>query len=110
MKVPAPNDREQEVWGEKTLGLTHSSHTGIASDYGFPLKRESLYHDHESQLDSQFQRSSLSLYGQDPAISGLRSSGLGLGRGTAGLVTQVSVLYCACFLNLFVCLFFCYCI
>ncbi|KAH0456703.1 hypothetical protein IEQ34_014610 [Dendrobium chrysotoxum] len=89
LKMPA-QEREPEAWGEKTQALTHSSHTGIGNDYGLAVKRDSLYLDRESQFDSQFPRSNLSLYGQDPALSGLRSSGLGLGRTAGALVTQVT--------------------
>ncbi|KAI0500286.1 hypothetical protein KFK09_018498 [Dendrobium nobile] len=83
LTMPAAQDREPEAWGEKTQAMTHSSHTGIG-------KRDSLYLDHESQFDSQFPHSNLSLYGQDPALSGLRSSGMGLGRTAGALVTQVT--------------------
>ncbi|PKU81905.1 KH domain-containing protein [Dendrobium catenatum] len=81
LTMPAAQDSEPEAWGEKTQALTHSSHTGIG-------KRDSLYLDHEYQFDSQFPHSNLSLYGQDPALSGLRSSGMGLGRTAGALVTQ----------------------
>ncbi|XP_020693869.1 RNA-binding KH domain-containing protein PEPPER [Dendrobium catenatum] len=83
LTMPAAQDSEPEAWGEKTQALTHSSHTGIG-------KRDSLYLDHEYQFDSQFPHSNLSLYGQDPALSGLRSSGMGLGRTAGALVTQVT--------------------
>ncbi|PKU81584.1 RNA-binding KH domain-containing protein PEPPER [Dendrobium catenatum] len=90
LKNPAVQDREPDEWSNKTQSLMHSSQTGIGNEYELPVKRSSLYHDHEPQLDSQFQRSSLSLYGQDPALSGLRSSGSGLGRTGGPLVTQVT--------------------
>lgn len=51
--------------------------SAIGNDYGLPLKRDSFFIDRESQLDSQIPRSGLALYGQDPAVSGLRSSALG---------------------------------
>ncbi|KAL0913468.1 hypothetical protein M5K25_016931 [Dendrobium thyrsiflorum] len=90
LTMPAAQDREPEAWGEKTQALTHSSHTGIGNDYGLAVKRDSFYLDREYQFDSQFLRSNLSLYGQDPALSGLRSSGSGLGRTAGALVTQVT--------------------
>ncbi|KAG0473019.1 hypothetical protein HPP92_014876 [Vanilla planifolia] len=82
LKVPSTQDHPPEVWAEKTQSLLHSSQVGIGSDYGRPLKRDPLYLDQD--------RGSLSLYGQDPAASGLRSSGAGLGRSVGALVTQVT--------------------
>lgn len=65
--------------------------TGITNDYALSLKRESLFLDRESHLEPQIQHSGLSLYGQDPAIGGGLSSGLG--RTAAAFVTQVRFMY-----------------
>ena len=75
-----------DAWADKAQSLVHASQPVIGSDYAPSLKRESLFLDRESQLDPQIPRSGLSLYGQDPALSGLRSSTLGRG---GALVTQV---------------------
>ncbi|KAK8964216.1 hypothetical protein KSP40_PGU015804 [Platanthera guangdongensis] len=84
-------ERQPEEWSNKTQhSFMHSTQAGIGDDYEFPVKRSSLYHDQEPQLDSQYHRNSLSLYGQDPALSGLRSSGSGLGRSAGSIVTQVT--------------------
>ncbi|PKA58892.1 KH domain-containing protein [Apostasia shenzhenica] len=83
LKVPAAQDRGTEAWADKTQSLMHSSQSG---EYALSRKRDPLYHDRDA--DSQFQLSSLSLYGQDPALSGLRSSGSGRGPGV--VVTQVT--------------------
>ncbi|OVA19331.1 K Homology domain [Macleaya cordata] len=79
-------DRTADTWPEKSQSLLHSaSQPGVGNDYPLSLKREPLYLDREPQLESH---SSLSLYGQDPALAGLRSSGLG--RSAAPIVTQVT--------------------
>uniref|UniRef100_A0A1D1ZHI2 Poly(RC)-binding protein 3 n=1 Tax=Anthurium amnicola TaxID=1678845 RepID=A0A1D1ZHI2_9ARAE len=84
-----PQDRAVDAWAEKTTSLMPTSQTGIGSDYKLPLKRDSLFLGRETQFDSRVQQhSGLSLYGQDPAISGLGSSGLG--RASGAFVTQVT--------------------
>nr|XP_010919772.1 RNA-binding KH domain-containing protein PEPPER [Elaeis guineensis] len=85
--APATQDRPVDAWADKAQSLVHASQPVIGSDYAPSLKRESLFLDRESQLDPQIPRSGLSLYGQDPALSGLRSSTLGRG---GALVTQVT--------------------
>ena len=52
--------------------------------------RDSLYLDRETHLESQLLPSGISLYGHDPMMSGIRSSGLG--RAGAPIVTQVDML------------------
>ncbi|PKA53310.1 KH domain-containing protein [Apostasia shenzhenica] len=76
LKMPAAHERASETWGDKQF------HRGSDTD--------SLFLDREAQKDSQFQRTNLSLYGKDPALSGLRSSGSGLGRNAGAIVTQVT--------------------
>lgn len=76
-----------DAWADKAQSLIHASQQPvIGSDYAPSSKWESLFLDHESQLDPQIRRSGLSLYGQDPALPGLRSSALGR---SGALVTQV---------------------
>lgn len=53
-------------------------------------KKDSLFLDRETRLESQLSATGISLYGQDPTISGIRSSGLG--RTGAPIVTQVNIL------------------
>ncbi|PIA44008.1 hypothetical protein AQUCO_01800223v1 [Aquilegia coerulea] len=82
-------DRPVEPWADKTQSLIHSaSQPGYSSDYSLSIKRDSLFYDRETQLESQMQHSGVLLYGQDPALSGLRSSGLT--RASAPIVTQMS--------------------
>ncbi|KAF8400215.1 hypothetical protein HHK36_013512 [Tetracentron sinense] len=79
-------DRTADTWASKPQSLPHPAQTGISNDYPLSLKRDSLFLDREIQLESQIQHSGLSLYGQDPGLTGLRSSGFG--RATAPIVTQ----------------------
>ncbi|XP_010273559.1 PREDICTED: RNA-binding KH domain-containing protein PEPPER-like [Nelumbo nucifera] len=82
-------DRSTDTWADKTQSLLHTApQTGISNDYSLSLKRDSLFHDREPQLESQIQHSGLSLYGQDPSLAGLRSTGLG--RASAPIVTQIT--------------------
>ncbi|MQL87384.1 hypothetical protein Taro_019904 [Colocasia esculenta] len=73
---PAVSSTAQD-WVEKTPSLMQKSQTRISGDYPSQLKRDSLFFDREPQVDSQIQRSGVSLYGQDPVVSGLRSSEFG---------------------------------
>ncbi|KAG1362108.1 RNA-binding KH domain-containing protein PEPPER [Cocos nucifera] len=86
--APVTQDRPVDAWADKTQSLIHASQQPvIGNDYAPPLKRESLFLDREPQLEPQISRSGLSLYGQDPSLSGLRVSGLGRG---GALVTQMT--------------------
>ncbi|XP_059637507.1 RNA-binding KH domain-containing protein PEPPER [Cornus florida] len=80
-------DRQVETWSDKPL-LHTSSQSGIGSDYSLPGKRDSLYLDRETQMESQIHSSGLSLYSQDPGLSGMRSSGLT--RAAGPIVTQIA--------------------
>lgn len=82
-------DHAVDTWTEKSQSTLHpASQTGINSDYPLSLKRDSLYLDRETQLEPQIPHTGLSLYGQDPSLSGLRSSGLT--RPSATIVTQMT--------------------
>lgn len=83
-------DRTNETWVDKapTLAQTTSSQTLLGIDRSLPLKRES-YFDRDLELDTKLHNSALSLYGSDPALGGLRSTGLS--RAAAGpIVTQIT--------------------
>ncbi|KAL3533275.1 hypothetical protein ACH5RR_006796 [Cinchona calisaya] len=84
--APITQERPVEPWSEKPL-LHNTSQSGISADYTLPVKRDSLFFDRESHLDSQGP-TSLSLFGQDPAFSGPRSSGFA--RAGGPIVTQVA--------------------
>lgn len=95
--------------------LHTASQTGVSTNYSLSAKRESLFLDRETQLESQLPSAGISLYGkdpsiygkdhsiygkdpsiygqdpsiygQDPSLSSIRSSGIG--RPGAPIVTQV---------------------
>lgn len=80
-------DRQVDTWAEKSFPNT-TSQGGLGTDFSISLKRDSLFIDRETQLESKIPPPSrISLYGQDPGLSGVRSSGLG--RPAAPIVTQV---------------------
>lgn len=66
--------------------------SAISSEYTPSVRRESLYLEREPQIESHFRYSGISLYGQDPALSTIRSSS-GLGRPSGPIVTQVGDSY-----------------
>ena len=84
--APTTQERQVDTWTDKSL-LHPTTQSGPGTSYPLPTKREPLYLERETQLESQIPSSGISLYGQDPSLSGLRSSGLG--RGGAPIVTQV---------------------
>lgn len=83
-----PQERPVENWADKSM-LHGASQTGLGSDYPHTAKRESLFLDRESHLESHIPSSGISLYGQDPGLVGMRSTGLG--RAGGPIVTQVSL-------------------
>ncbi|CAK8531884.1 unnamed protein product [Lathyrus sativus] len=81
-----PQDRQAETWSDKPSQHTISQ-TSMFSDIPLPSKRDSVFADRESHLDSLLSSSSMSLYGQDSSLSGVRSSSLS--RVGAPIVTTV---------------------
>ncbi|KAA8522718.1 hypothetical protein F0562_009120 [Nyssa sinensis] len=79
-------ERQVDTWADKSS--LHTAQTGINTDYPLSAKRDSLFLDHETQLESQVHPSGLSLYGHDPGYTGIRSSGLG--RAGGPIVTQIA--------------------
>ncbi|XP_074556720.1 RNA-binding KH domain-containing protein PEPPER-like isoform X2 [Curcuma longa] len=76
--MPVTQERPAGAWGEINQPFGHTGQqSAICSDYGFPIKRDAYYLDHESRLELQVQRGGLSLYGQDLAVSDLHSSAFG---------------------------------
>ncbi|KAK7388144.1 hypothetical protein VNO78_22951 [Psophocarpus tetragonolobus] len=74
------------TWVDKP-SLHSTSQPSIVSDISLSTKRDSLFADRESQLDSLLPPSTMSIYGQDSSLSGLRSSALS--RPSAPIVTMV---------------------
>ncbi|KAI9112536.1 hypothetical protein K1719_016459 [Acacia pycnantha] len=79
-------DRQPESWADKT-SLHSASQGGISADGPLSTKRDSLFVERETHLDSQLPSSALSLYGQDSSLPGVRSSTFS--RGGAPIVTNV---------------------
>ncbi|KAJ1378208.1 K-like proteiny domain [Sesbania bispinosa] len=84
--APVPQDRQAETWSDKSL-LHTTSQTSIFADIPLSTKRDSVFADRESQLDSLLPSSTMSLYGQDSSHSSVRSSALS--RVGAPIVTTV---------------------
>ncbi|KAG2398580.1 RNA-binding KH domain-containing protein [Vigna angularis] len=84
--APISQDRQAEAWSDKSL-LNSTSRTSVFPDMPLPTKRDSILAERESQLDSLLPSSTMSLYGQDSSLSGVRSSALG--RVSAPIVTTV---------------------
>ena len=87
-------DRQADTWADKP-SLHSASQPSIVADVPLPTKRDSLFAERESQLDSLLPSSSVSLYGQDSSLSGFRSSALS--RAGAPIVTTVSNFKCPYF-------------
>ncbi|CAJ1941757.1 unnamed protein product [Sphenostylis stenocarpa] len=74
------------TWVDKP-SLHSASQPNIVNDVPLSSKRDSLFADRESQLDSLLPSSTMSIYGHDSSLSGLRSSALS--RTSAPIVTTV---------------------
>ncbi|KAF7806678.1 RNA-binding KH domain-containing protein PEPPER-like [Senna tora] len=79
-------DRQADTWADKSSMHT-ASQTSISADIPLSAKRDTLFADRESHLDTQLASSAVSLYGQDSSLSGVRSSALS--RAGAPIVTTV---------------------
>ncbi|GAV84256.1 KH_1 domain-containing protein [Cephalotus follicularis] len=82
-----PQDRQGETLAEKPLPQT-ASESGMSTDYPLSAKRNSLFVDRETQLESQLTSSGISLYGQDHSLSAIRSTGIG--RAGGPIVTRMA--------------------
>ncbi|XP_022753429.1 RNA-binding KH domain-containing protein PEPPER isoform X3 [Durio zibethinus] len=80
-------DLQAETWAEKSSLLT-ASQSEIGIDLPVTARRDSLFLEHETQLESRIPSSGISsLYGQDPARSTIHSNS-GLVRSIVPIVTQ----------------------
>ncbi|KAK7291861.1 hypothetical protein RIF29_07354 [Crotalaria pallida] len=82
-----PLDHQPDIMADKQLSLHSASQPRNVADIPLPTKRDSLLADRESQLDSLLPSSTMSLYGHDSSLSGLRSSALS--RAGPSIVTTV---------------------
>ncbi|RYR13712.1 hypothetical protein Ahy_B04g070558 isoform E [Arachis hypogaea] len=72
------------------MSLHIASQTSIFSDISLPTKRDSVFADRGSLLDSLLPSSTVSVYGQDSSLSAVRSSALTpLSRAAAPIVSTV---------------------
>ncbi|KAF5959566.1 hypothetical protein HYC85_000775 [Camellia sinensis] len=85
--TPASQEHQVKTWAEKSL-LHSTFQTGMGANYPLAVKRDPLFHDCETQFESNIHSSGILLYGQDPGLSGMRSSGLG--RAGGSFVTQIA--------------------
>lgn len=84
--APATQERQVDAWSDKT-SLHQTPQASLGVDYSVTLKRESLFLDRESQLESHIPSSRLpSLYGQEHGL--VNRSSL-IGRSGGPVVTQV---------------------
>ncbi|XP_037495262.1 RNA-binding KH domain-containing protein PEPPER isoform X2 [Jatropha curcas] len=84
-------ERSADIRNDKPQPSIHSApapQIGIGSDYSLSLKRDPSIYEREMHLDSKILQSGLSLYAQDSALGGLRSTGLG--RAAAPIITQMT--------------------
>ncbi|KAI3447331.1 hypothetical protein Pfo_003996 [Paulownia fortunei] len=83
--APATQERQVDSWSDKTL-LHATPQTSLGADYPVSVKRDSLFHERDSQIESHYTSSRLSLYGPEHGL-GNRSS---IGRSGGPVVTQIS--------------------
>ncbi|XP_022857209.1 RNA-binding KH domain-containing protein PEPPER-like [Olea europaea var. sylvestris] len=84
---PVTQERQVDTWSDKALRHT-TPRTSFGNDYPLQMKRDSLFLDHESQMESHIPSSRFSLYGSDH-VPGNRSSA-GIGRTGGPIVTQIA--------------------
>lgn len=93
-------DRPAESWADKSQSSNlppsvpaPTSQALAVSDYSLSMNRDTYFLDRDPTLDSKLRPSTLSLYGQDPGLGGLRTSVAGR---TGPIVTQVSFMDILC--------------
>ncbi|KAE9601639.1 hypothetical protein Lal_00040702 [Lupinus albus] len=74
--VTISQDHQADTITDKQPSLHSASQPRNVADIPHPTRRDYLFADRESQLDSLLPSSTMSLYGQDSSLSGLRSSAL----------------------------------
>ncbi|XVF19033.1 hypothetical protein REPUB_Repub11eG0075600 [Reevesia pubescens] len=81
-------DLQAETRAEKSSLLT-ASQSGIVIDLPVTSRRDSLFLERDTQLESRIPSSGLSFYGQDAALSSIHSTS-GLVRSVVPFVTQIA--------------------
>ncbi|XWS52283.1 hypothetical protein CRYUN_Cryun11dG0055000 [Craigia yunnanensis] len=90
-------DLQAETRAEKSSLFT-ASQSGIGIDLPVTARRDSLFLERETQLESRIPSSGISFYAQDPALSTIRSNS-GLVRSIVPIVTQFC--FCVCLIFFF---------
>ncbi|KAL8505298.1 hypothetical protein ACS0TY_016511 [Phlomoides rotata] len=83
--VPATQERQVDAWSDKT-SLHVTPQTSLGADYSVSAKRDSLFMNRESQIESHIAPSRLSLYGTELGLGNHSSI---IGRSGGPIVTQV---------------------
>ncbi|XP_022842475.1 RNA-binding KH domain-containing protein PEPPER-like [Olea europaea var. sylvestris] len=84
--APVTQEQQVDAWSDKTLHSS-TSQTAIDADYPHLVKRDSLFVDRDSLMESHINPSRLSLYGPE---SGLDVRTSAMGRAGRPVVTQVA--------------------
>ncbi|KAL0302596.1 UNVERIFIED_CONTAM: RNA-binding KH domain-containing protein PEPPER [Sesamum angustifolium] len=84
--APTTQERQVDTWADKTL-LHATPQTSLGADYPVSMKRDPLFLDRESQIESHIASSRHSLYAPDHSL-GSRSSTIG--RSGGPVVTQMA--------------------
>ncbi|CAA3012028.1 RNA-binding KH domain-containing PEPPER-like [Olea europaea subsp. europaea] len=84
--APVSQERQVDAWSDKTLHSS-TSDTAIDTDYPLTVKRNSLFLDRDSLMESNITPSRLSLYGPE---SGLDFRISAMGRAGRPVVTQIA--------------------
>ncbi|KAL0308279.1 UNVERIFIED_CONTAM: RNA-binding KH domain-containing protein PEPPER [Sesamum radiatum] len=84
--APTTQERQVDTWADKTL-LHATPQTSLGADYPVSMKRDPLFLDRESQMESHIASSRHSLYAPDHSL-GSRSSTIG--RSGGPVVTQMA--------------------
>ncbi|KAL2503204.1 RNA-binding KH domain-containing protein PEPPER [Forsythia ovata] len=80
--APVTQERQVDTWSDKTMRHT-TPRTSLGNDYPLQMKRDSLFQDHESQMEAYMPSSRYSLYGSDLGLGNRSSSGIGRYRWTS---------------------------
>uniref|UniRef100_A0A0D9XMJ1 K Homology domain-containing protein n=1 Tax=Leersia perrieri TaxID=77586 RepID=A0A0D9XMJ1_9ORYZ len=87
-------ERSTDAWNDMAHPSIVSAQVNqppsVVDEYILPIKRDPLYLEREPLVDHNIHRSGVSLYGRDPALSTLRTSGIHGGGPGGPLLTQIT--------------------
>ncbi|CAI9760932.1 unnamed protein product [Fraxinus pennsylvanica] len=84
--APLTQERQVDSLSDKTLRHT-TPRTSLGNYYPLQMKQDSLYLDHESQMEAQIPSSRFSLYGSDHGLGNRSSAGI---KSSGPIVTQIA--------------------